>query len=151
VLFANRAAVVCGLLLIWAGIRTLGEGQFAAAGVRDAARHAFGVGVITLLIVGMAQLVAPFFALRRAESQRVWLVDHGIFWLLATAAILRVSAGLLLGHVDTDMRMHIAAVAGSLAWAGLVLFAITVFRAVRNEPRIRAALAVDTSRAARPR
>jgi hypothetical protein len=151
VLFANRAAVVCGALLIWAGIQTLGEGEFAAAGVRDAARHAFGVGVITLLIVGMAQLVAPFFALRRAESQRVWLVDHGIFWLLATAAILRVSAGLLVGHVDTDVRMHIAAVAGSLAWAGLVLFAITVFRAVRNEPRIRAALAVDTSRAARPR
>ena len=52
VLAANLSAVVCGVLLLWASL--LG-GDY---GVHDAARHAFGLGVITMLIVGMAQLVA---------------------------------------------------------------------------------------------
>lgn len=146
VLFANRAALLCGLLLIWAGARTLGEDEFAAVGVRDAARHAFGVGVITLLIVGMAQLVAPFFALRRVESRGVWLQDHGIFWLLATAAVLRVLSGLLLGHVDAAARMHISAAAGSLAWVGLLIFAVSMLKAVRSESRIKGSLATATNR-----
>ena len=140
VLLANLAAVTCGLLLLWAGARTLADGQFAAPGVRDAARHAFGAGVITLLIVGMAQLVAPFFALQRVESRSALLLDHAVFWLLGCAAVLRIASALLLGHMDFDNRMHLSALAGSLAWLGLVLFAVMVVRAARAEPRVKAAL-----------
>jgi hypothetical protein len=141
VLFANRMAMVCGALLLWAGVRTLVDNDFAAAGVRDAARHAFGVGVITPLIVGMAQLIAPFFALRRVESLGGSLVDHGIFWLLITAAVLRVSVGLMLGHIDTAPRMHASAAAGVFAWIGLLLFASTMLKAIRGESRIKESLA----------
>jgi hypothetical protein len=146
-MLANIAAVACGLLLLWAGARTLVEGEFAASGVRDAARHAFGVGVITLLIVGMAQLVAPFFALRRVESRGVWLLDEGVLWLLAAAAVLRVGTALATGHVDLDTRMHFSAAAGVLAWLALVLFAVTVLHAIRQEPRIKASLAAVASKA----
>ncbi|MBI2765555.1 MAG: hypothetical protein HYX53_06535 [Chloroflexi bacterium] len=146
VLLANEMAVLSGVLLAWAGARTLADGGFAAEGVRDAARHAFGAGVLTLLIVGMAQLVAPFFALQRVEPRSVWLLDHGVFWLLAAAAMLRVAAGLLLGHVATEGRMQMAAAAGTLAWLGLVVFAFAVARAVRGESAAKAAIAAAAAR-----
>jgi hypothetical protein len=138
VLIANLAAVACGILLLWAGIAAADH----AFDVRDGARHAFGVGVITMLIVGMAQLVAPFFALRRIESHGDWVMDRAVLGLLVMAAILRVAASLLAGLVPFDMRMHAAAFAGVCAWVALVLFAATVARAIRAEPRIKAALSV---------
>lgn len=141
VLFANLAAVACGLLLLWSGTRSLADGGYMDPGVRDAARHLFGVGVITLLVVGMAQLVAPFFALQRVEPNKRWFTDHGTFWLLAAAVVLRLTSGLLWGHIDNDIRMHLAAAAGVLAWLGLVIFALTVIQAVRSESRIKAKLA----------
>jgi hypothetical protein len=145
VLVANNFAVASGILLIWAGGRVLADGEFAATGIRDAARHAFGVGVITMLIVGMAQLVAPFFALRRVESGGDRL-GNVVLALLATAAVLRVASGLLLGHIDIEPRMHIAALAGSLAWLGLALFATMVVRAIRAEGGIKASLRVTAAR-----
>jgi len=141
VLVANIAAVACGLLMAWAGAQTLAEDGFAGAGARDAARHAFGVGVITMLIVGMAQLLAPFFAMQRADRGSAWLQEHGIFWLLALATLIRMSAGLLRGTIDSDIRMHINATSGVLAWLALVSFAYVVARAVRGEPRVKAAIA----------
>jgi hypothetical protein len=151
VLAANLSAVLCGVLLAWTGARIAFEGEFVAPGVRDAARHAFGAGVVTLLIVGMAQLVAPFFALRRVESTSAWIVDRGVFWLLASAAVLRVATALLQGHVDADARMHLNAGAGMLAWLGLAFFAFMVFEAIRKEPRIKATLAEAAHAAASSR
>jgi hypothetical protein len=141
VLVANLAAVLCGVLLLWAGIETLVQGHFAAVGVRDAARHAFGVGVITFLIMGMAQLVAPFFALQRVESGGATWLERGALWLLAAALILRVTSGLLTGHLNTDARMHLSATAGTLAWLALVCFAMLVLSAVRNQERNKATIA----------
>jgi hypothetical protein len=140
VLFANLAAVACGFLLILAGTQTLLDDRLADAGLRDAARHAFGVGVITMLIVGMAQLVAPFFALRRVEAGGAWL-DSAVFWMLALATVLRAVAGLLAQQVDSDLPPHLSAAAGAMAWAALVVFAGSVVSAIRNEPRLKANLA----------
>ena len=150
VLFANLAAVVCGVLLLWDGTRSLADGGYSAPGVRDAARHAFGAGVITVLIVGMARLVAPFFALQRVEPRGRWFTDHGVFWLLATAAVLRLASGLLLGHMDADGRAHLGATAGVLAWLGLVVFAATVIQAVTSESRIKAELAAVVAKQSGP-
>lgn len=143
VLAANLAAVTCGLLLTWGGIQAVVENAYAVPGARDAARHAFGVGVITLLIIGMAQLIAPFFAVQRLESKGAWLFEHGILALLVAALLLRVAAGLLWDTSSTEGRMHLSAAAGTLAWLGLVLFAVMVIRAVRNEPRIKDSLAAS--------
>ena len=150
VVVANLFAVASALLLVWAGIDVFLDGQFAAVGVRDAARHAFGLGVITLLIVGMAQLVAPFFAVRRVESGGDWMTQ-AIFGLLAAAALLRTISALLAGHAGLDARMHLAAAAGSLGWLGLVLFAVTVLRAVRGEAAITESLRTAVAPPAGPR
>jgi hypothetical protein len=140
VLAANWWAIVAGLLLIYAGGRTAWAGSFESQPARDAARHAFGVGVITMLIPGMAQLIAPVFAIGRAESRTPGLLERLPFWLLLGAAVLRVGAALTAGHGDDTMRLHVVSTSGALAWLGLVLFAITVFQSVRSEPRRKAQL-----------
>lgn len=141
VIAANIFAVLCGALLIWAGIQqAVFDGNHAAA-ARDAARHAYGAGLITMLIIGMAQLIAPFFALRRVESAGPSLAEQGIWWCLLSAAVLRVTTGILAEEWDIEPRMHTSALAGTLAWAGLVLFMGMVVSAIRSEPRMKALLA----------
>ena len=141
VLAANHFAMLAGVLLVWAGLHSLISGDFEAPGARDAARHAIGLGLITLLIVGMAQLVAPVFALERAEARSPGIEDHLGWWALLAGASLRVVAGLLYDRVSYDTRMHLAAIAGGLAWVGLAMFAASVIRAVRKEPRMHALIA----------
>jgi hypothetical protein len=140
VLAANWWAIAAGMLLLYAGARTAWSGSFEAPAARDAARHAFGVGMITMLIPGMAQLIAPVFALGRAEARTAGLLERLPFWLLLSAAALRVGAALVAGHGDSTARLHLVSTSGALAWLGLVLFAITVFKAVRSEPRMKAQL-----------
>jgi hypothetical protein len=101
----------------------------------------FGVGVMTMLIVGMAQLVAPFFALQRVQSKGMWLIDNGVFWLLSGAVGLRAITALLRGQLEVEPRMHLNAAAGVLAWTAIAVFAATVHRAIRREGGIKAALA----------
>lgn len=139
VLAANIAALVAGLLLVWSGTASLISGEFEAFGLRDAARHAFGLGPITMLIVGMAQLVAPVFALERAEARPPGIVDHVAWWGLLSALALRILAGLLVevDQVELTSRMHLAALSGALAWVGLAMFALSVIRAIRKEPAMR--------------
>jgi len=137
VLAANIAGLVAGLLLAWAGTSSLISGEFEAFGARDAARHAFGLGLVTMLIVGMAQLIAPVFALERAEARPPGIVDHLAWWSLVTALVLRTASALLIGQLEYSSRMHLAAASGVLAWVGLAMFALSVLRAVRKEPAMR--------------
>jgi hypothetical protein len=141
VLVANVAAVLAGVLLAWAGIDSLIRGEFAAFALRDAARHAFGLGLITVLILGMVQLIAPVFALSRAEARPPSAWERAVFWLLLAALLVRVTAALLLGHMDSDSRLHLVSTSGVLAWVALALFAATLVQAIRREPRMKALLA----------
>lgn len=145
VLAANLATMAGAACLAWAGGHTFVLGDFEAYGFRDAARHAFGLGMITMLILGMARLVAPVFALERAEVRAAGLVERMPFWLLVAALVLRMGTGLAAGHVGLDSRMHTAAAAGSLAWLALLLFALSVVRAIRAEPRMKQLLASATA------
>jgi hypothetical protein len=144
VLVGNLAAVLAGVLLAWAGIDSLVRGEFAATALRDAARHSIGVGLITMLILGMAQLVAPVFALSRAEARPPALWERSVFWLMTASLILRVVAALLLGHMDGQARLHLVSASGVLAWLGLAMFATTIVLAIRREPRMKALLGVPT-------
>jgi hypothetical protein len=69
------------------------------------------------------------------------VVDSGPLWLLAAATTLRVLSGVLFGHASTDARTWLAAIAGILAWTAVALFAVSVARALRKEPRMKALLA----------
>jgi len=140
VLAANIASVGAGLLLVWAGSESAWRAAYEAVGVRDAARHTLGLGLITMLIIGMAQLVAPLFALERAEARKPGLVERGPFWLLIAATLIRVYGALATGHMDEAARLHLVSSAGVLAWVAIALFAVLVARARRREPRMKAIL-----------
>ena len=148
VLWGNRFAMLAGALLLAAGLSALFFDGERSLALRDAARHAYGLGLLTLLIVGMAQLVAPFFALRRLDASGTSLVDRAVWWCLISATVLRVLTGLAADDWPGVARLHASALAGTLGWLGLVLFASTVIHAVRSEPRLKAQLAA-TAQAAR--
>jgi hypothetical protein len=140
VLGANIAAVVAGVLLVWAGAQTALDGEYAEFAARDAARHVVGIGLVTMLILGMARLVAPVFALERTESGVPKLYERAPFWLLLGALALRGGSALLAEQISYDARMHSAAAAGVLAWLAIAVFAVSVLRAVRAEPATKRAI-----------
>jgi hypothetical protein len=92
-----------------------------------------GIGLVTMLILGMARLVAPVFALERTESGVPKLYERAPFWLLLGALVLRGGSALLAEQISYDARMHPAAAAGVLAWLAIAVFALSVARATRNE------------------
>lgn len=143
VLAANVTTLLAGLLVAWAGAASVLSGEFEAYGLRDAARHGFGLGMITMLIFGMAQLVAPIFALDRAEARRPRISDVAPFWLLVAAVVLRMGAGLAYDAADAVPRMHTAALAGIFAWVAIALFASNVLRARLAEQRNKRLLGFD--------
>lgn len=140
VIAANLAGMVAGGLMMAGGLQMLASGGYAAAPLRDAARHLFGLGPITLLILGMARLIAPVFAVARTESRQPGLLERAPFWLLVGALVLRAGSGLASQWLPYDMWMHLAALAGALAWVAIALFAADVLRAARREGRNLAAI-----------
>ncbi|GIW18229.1 MAG: hypothetical protein KatS3mg064_1386 [Tepidiforma sp.] len=140
VLAANLAGVAAGALMAAAGAAMLADGSYAAAPLRDAARHLFGLGPITLLILGMARLIAPVFAVARTEARTAGWLERAPFWLLLAALGIRAGAGLASGTVSYDAWMHASALAGALGWLAIALFAADVLRAARNEGRNLAAI-----------
>ncbi len=150
ILAANIAAVLAGGLLLWAGLEMLFTGEqsadWGAVEQRDAARHLLGVGTITMLILGMARLVAPVFALERTESGVPPLLERLPFWLLTAAVVLRAGVPLLGDALDYDAGRHIIATAGVLGWLAIAIFAVSVVRAVRAEPGTKRAIEAAAGR-----
>ena len=140
IIVANLAAMAAGALLVWAGVDILVGDSFAAFDRRDAARHLFGLGTITMLILGMARLVAPFFAMERTESGVPRLLERLPFWLLLGALAIRAGVPLLGDALEYEAGRHLVATAGMLAWLAIAIFAFSVARAVRAEPRTKRAL-----------
>lgn len=139
VLAANTSAIAAGALLVLAAVEG-GAGAGPEFLARDAARHAYGVGLVSMLILGMARLIAPVFALERTESGVPQLLERAPFWLLVTATVLRVVSALAGEETGFTQRMHTASLSGALAWIAIAIFAMSVARAVRAEPKNKAAL-----------
>jgi hypothetical protein len=113
---------VTALLLAYGAARGLQLRSETPAAIEDAARHAFALGVVSTLIVGMAYLVGHMFAVERAESaamaRRVWIYAV----LLGVAAALRAGGALLEERGVLAARYWPMAVAALLALMALALF-----------------------------
>lgn len=120
---ADRWALVAGGCLI---IDALVSGVPAAgqAGWFDeAAIHALGLGLATTLIVGMAHLLAPVFALARATSDGGRRSLRAIWLFLSLATASRVAGALLEGTVPADLSLLLVGLSGLLTLVGLGTFA----------------------------
>jgi hypothetical protein len=131
IIWANRWAVLGGIFLLLLSIRALLPAAAARLDIEDAALHAIEVGLVTILIAGMLQLVAPVFAMermgRRPQQRFIFLV-----WaLLMAATVARVSAALL-----PSLFSQLAGISGASGWLGLALLAWALVRArSRTRPR----------------
>ncbi|MEZ4502922.1 MAG: hypothetical protein R3C39_09880 [Dehalococcoidia bacterium] len=99
--------------------------------VLDAARHAIGLGVVTTLIVSMAQMLLPEFAAERlVRTAGAWRGSL-LAWLLTVAAVLRVGAALFAGNLDEGASWAMA-LAGTIALGVMIAFALLLRRAARG-------------------
>jgi hypothetical protein len=123
-------AVVAALLGV-AAVRDLGGGGTPGHRELDAARHAIGLGVVTTLIVSMAQMLLPEFATERlVRTAGAWRGSL-LGWLLTVAAVLRVGAAALAGDLG-DAAQWVMALAGTIALGVMVAFALLLLRASRG-------------------
>jgi uncharacterized membrane protein HdeD (DUF308 family) len=88
--------------------------------------------VASVLIVAMARLLAPAFAVQRATGGATW--DRPAWWLLLLSGAVRAFYGFVPGG------SWVLAAAGILAWLGLALFAAALLRAALGAPAARAEL-----------
>ena len=131
---ALRLANALGLL----GAAALGLAVVSPAFL-DAAVHLTGLGFLSVLIVGMAELLLPPFGLERTAPAR-FRPERWSPWLLGAGTVLRA-----LWLVLALPAWWLAA-AGSLSWLGLAAFAFGLARAAVRGPGLRAALTAGAQR-----
>jgi len=141
VVSADRWAVVAGLMWIGAFAGPLIYRATPRHNFTDAALHAFGTGVITMLIAGMVQMVAPVFARARIEGGPPGLLERSVWPLLWGATAARVAAALAGGYAFTIL----AALSGVLGWAGLAALAGLLVAAGRRNLRTDTPVSAPTS------
>jgi hypothetical protein len=141
VVSADRWAVVAGLMWIAAFAGPLIYRATPRHNFTDTALHAFGTGVITMLIAGMVQMVAPVFARARIDGGPPGLVERSVWPLLWGATAARVAAALASGYAFTIL----AALSGVLGWAGLAALAGLLVAAGRRNLRTDTPVSAPTS------
>jgi hypothetical protein len=94
----------------------------------DAVRHTLGVGVVTVLITGMALMILPEVAVERQGSNRQRLMAMALLVLLNVSAALRVLPSFAASSLSLDERDLSMALAGSLAEVALIVFTVYFFR-----------------------
>jgi uncharacterized protein involved in response to NO len=116
---------VAGLLLLLEGLATWTS---ARSPPPDAERHALGVGLVTLLILGMAIRLLPGFAGRKLHSVRlVW----ACVWLANSAAYLRV-VPLFLPPVQWSVTL--LGLSGLLGLVAVVCLAWNLWQTFADQP-----------------
>ena len=115
--------VFSALLLSWYAASALADGATLDQFQIDAVRHMLTIGVVTMMIVGMAMLVVPEFAGRRVQHPQ----ERGVIWTmfiaLNLAAMLRVWPALEGAGWLSPGRYWPMAAAGALAMAAVAAFA----------------------------
>jgi hypothetical protein len=119
-----------GVLLFSTGLQSMFAGEATSFATLDALRHVFGIGVVTLAIVGMAQLILPEFASERLVSKPgSW---RGPFFGIALSVAATLRGVVLLVGLEGDQRWWAMAAAGILGWVAVAVFGVLVWRAVRS-------------------
>jgi hypothetical protein len=131
---ASAWLVASSLLLCWYAANALSDGVPLDQFEVDAVRHMITVGVVTMMIMGMAMLVVPEFAGRRLQHPREDAVVWLMFVAMNLAAALRAWPALEGVGWITATRYWPMAAAGTLALAAVSVFAL-MFAQSRIEQR----------------
>lgn len=126
---AGALTLTGALLALTAGRALIEDGEVSNAQL-DAIRHVFLVGVITLAIVVMGQLILPEFASERLVRQPARWRGRVFAVTLPLAAVLRGVAPL--AGVDGEPRYWLMSAGGVLGLASVAVFAVLYVRARRS-------------------
>ena len=116
--------LIAGGLAAYYGVRAAAGGTPISPYGIDALRHTVGVGVASSMIVGMAMLVLPEFAIRRMRHPSERALPLAILALLNGATALRVAAAVATPQWLSPDRYWPMAVGGAMAWGAIVLFSV---------------------------
>jgi hypothetical protein len=144
VVSADRWAVFAGVMWIAAFVSPLIYQGAPRHNFTDSAVHAYGTGVIIMLIAGMVQMVAPVFARARIEAGPPGLIERSVWPLLWGATAARVAAALAGGLAHGSAFTALASLSGVLGWAGLAALAGLLVAAGRRNLQMDAPVAGPT-------
>lgn len=124
--------MLAAVLLLLSGLHAFWTGRPTQPHIADAIRHLILLGGGSTLLVGMAQLVLPWLAMRRQLRHARASIETWTLWALLTGATaLRLTgAGLEGGGVGAERFWPVAA-AGVLGLMAVGTFAWSVLRAAR--------------------
>lgn len=126
--------LVTALLLAWYAAGKLNDARVLDQYQVDGVRHLLTLGVVTMMIVGMAMLVVPEFAGRRLQHPGEGVLTWTLFVALNAATALRAWPALEgVGWLNDDRYWPMAA-AGGLAIGVVAVFA-TIFAQSYYEQR----------------
>lgn len=135
-----------GLALTVSAGRALAEGGVPGTAEMDAIRHLFAVGVVTLLIVAMSQLILPEFASERLVAKPSRWRGLAFGFTISTAALLR---GVLpWAGIDAPARFWLMAAGGTLGLGAVAAFGVLYVRALRRHRAYLAKIAALRAREA---
>lgn len=116
--------VFSALLLGWYAAGALANSEALDQFELDAIRHALTVGVVTMMIVGMAMLVVPEFAGRRLQHPHEGWLTRAMLLALNAGVVLRIWPALAgVDWISADRYWPMAA-GGALATAVVAAFAL---------------------------
>lgn len=115
--------LVAAALSVWYGARAFADGRPLDQFEFDAVRHVFTVGVLTMMIVGMAMLIIPEFAGRRLQHRDERWLHIVMIVALNLAAALRLWPALEGIDWLEDTRYWPIAISGMLASGVVAVFA----------------------------
>ncbi|MBT5774084.1 MAG: hypothetical protein HOH95_06870 [Dehalococcoidia bacterium] len=137
---------LAGLLLIGYSLEALLTSSAVATAPIDAVRHIVGLGVVTMTIVGMAQLILPEFAGERLRRPPAPWRGTAFAVALTAATALRAVARLFAEQLTPELSYWLMGIAGIIAFGALVMLAFFFFRALRGFPDIIKFAAITTRR-----
>lgn len=127
---ALLSLTLTGALLLVTGLDAFARDAAVSARVADATWHVFAVGVVTLGIIGMAQLILPEFAserLVRPPSRR-----RGPAFAAALLVAMLLRGVIPLTAVSDPVRFASMAAGGTIALIAVGAFAVLFVRARRT-------------------
>ena len=115
--------LVAALVTSWYAVRALLAGALPDTFELDAIRHILTVGVLTMMIIGMAMLIVPEFAGRRLQHPDERWLQRGMLIALNAAAALRLWPAIEGVNWLAATRYWPIAASGGLASCVVIIFA----------------------------
>jgi hypothetical protein len=125
-----------GALKIVFAIRALGRSELPSVIERDTVLHIVTIGVVLMLMIGMAQLLLPQFASERMGGAQSRWRSEAFGVALSAAVVLRAGGGYFGPDLPGESARWAMAAAGMLGLLAALAFALLLLRSVRHHRRL---------------